>query len=141
MLKSLKTEAYFDAAHFLSDYDGKCKNLHGHRWHVVVYLTAEELHAGGALRGMVLDFADFEREVQGLADSLDHSFIVEERSLKPKTLACLESEGFTLTTLPFRTTAENIARWFAEQLESRGLPVSQVELYETPNNCAIYYKE
>jgi len=28
----LKTEASFDSAHFLTDYYGKCENLHGHRW-------------------------------------------------------------------------------------------------------------
>ncbi|WP_407635714.1 6-pyruvoyl trahydropterin synthase family protein [Olsenella uli] len=28
----LKTEASFDGAHFLTDYHGKCENLHGHRW-------------------------------------------------------------------------------------------------------------
>ncbi len=27
----LKTESSFDAAHFLTDYHGKCENLHGHR--------------------------------------------------------------------------------------------------------------
>ena len=31
----LKTEQSFDSAHFLKDYDGKCRNLHGHCWRVV----------------------------------------------------------------------------------------------------------
>ena len=35
----LKTESSFDAAHFLTDYHGKCENLHGHRWRVVAYLA------------------------------------------------------------------------------------------------------
>ena len=51
---------------------------------------------------------------------------------------CLEMEGFTLTVLPFRTTAENLARYACERLTDAGLPVAQVDLYETPNNCAIY---
>jgi 6-pyruvoyltetrahydropterin/6-carboxytetrahydropterin synthase len=58
----------------------------------------------------------------------------------PKTLACLQEEGFTLSIMPFRTTAENLARWFCMQLEERGLPVIQVDVYETPSNCAIYRK-
>ena len=37
----LKTESSFDAAHFLTDYHGKCENLHGHRWRVVAYLKQE----------------------------------------------------------------------------------------------------
>ena len=32
----LQTEQSFDAAHFLKDYKGKCSNIHGHRWRVVV---------------------------------------------------------------------------------------------------------
>ena len=40
--------------------------------------------------------------------------------------------------LPFRTTAENLARYVCERLTEQGLPVSQVDMYETPNNCAVY---
>lgn len=134
----LKTEAAFDSAHFLTDYYGKCENLHGHRWRVVVYLEQDALQTEGTMRDMVLDFGVFKRAVREVADSLDHTFLVEEGSLKPATMAALEEEGFMLTVLPFRTTAENLARWFCEQLQGRGLPVSQVDCYETPNNCAIY---
>ena len=136
----LKTEASFDSAHFLTDYYGKCENLHGHRWRVVVYLEQGELQADGTMRDMVLDFGVFKRAVRGLADSLDHTFLVEEGSLAPETVQALEREGFSLTVLPFRTTAENLARWFFDQLEDQGLPVCQVDCYETPNNCAIYRK-
>ena len=136
----LKTEVEFDAAHFLTDYQGKCKNIHGHRWRVAVYLAASELHAEGTMRDMVLDFGEFEDAVRSLAGSLDHTFIVEEGSLHPDTLSCLKAEGFTLSFMPFRTTAENLARWFADQLEAQGLPVSQVEMHETPSNCAVYFK-
>ena len=57
----------------------------------------------------------------------------------PKTVECLEEEGFTLSVLPFRTTAENLARYFAERMIERGMPVSQADVYETPNNCASYF--
>ena len=134
----LKTEAAFDSAHFLTDYYGKCENLHGHRWRVVVYLEQDTLQTEGTMRDMVLDFGVFKRAVRELADSLDHTFLVEEGSLKSATIAALEDEGFSLTVLPFRTTAENLARWFFDQLLARGLPVAQVDCYETPNNCAIY---
>ena len=40
--------------------------------------------------------------------------------------------------MPFRTTAENLARYFFDKLANKGFPVSQVDVYETPNNCAIY---
>ena len=134
----LKTEASFDSAHFLTDYYGKCENLHGHRWRVVVYLQQESLQDSGTMKDMVLDFGVFKRAVREVADSLDHTFLVEEGSLAPATVAALEGEGFSLTIMPFRTTAENLARWFCEQLQARDLPVCQVDCYETPNNCAIY---
>ncbi len=134
----LKTESSFDAAHFLTDYHGKCENLHGHRWRVVAYLSQEELCTEGTHKDMVLDFSLFRQALRKLADEFDHSFIVEEGSLMPETLDCLAREGFSLTILPFRTTAENFARYFFDRLAGDGLPVSQIEVYETPHNCAIY---
>ena len=136
----LKTEASFDSAHFLTDYYGKCENLHGHRWRAVVYLEVADLQADGTMKDMVVDFGVFKRAVRELADALDHTFLVEEGSLAPATLAALEAEGFSLFIVPFRTTAENLAKWFFDALAERGLPVAQVEVYETPNNCA-YYRE
>ena len=134
----LKTEASFDSAHFLTDYYGKCENLHGHRWRVVAYIEREVLQSEGTMRDMVLDFGVFKKAVREVAASLDHAFLVEEGSLKPTTVEALKAEGFKLIMLPFRTTAENLARWFCGQLVERGLPVSQIDCYETPNNCAIY---
>lgn len=137
----LKTESCFDAAHFLTDYDGKCENLHGHRWRVVAYLATEKLQSEGQMKDMVIDFGDFKKALRDLTESFDHSFVVEEGSLMEKTIACLEEEEFKLSVVSFRTTAENFARYFAEKLIEQGLPVSQVDVYETPNNCAIYQVE
>ena len=134
----LKTEAFFDSAHFLADYYGKCENLHGHRWRMVVTLMQPALQAEGTMRDMVLDFGVFKRQVRALADELDHTFLVEEGTLRPATIAALEGEGFSLTILPFRTTAENLAHYAAQRLLDEGLPVSRVEMYETPQNCAIW---
>ena len=137
----LKTEAYFDSAHFLADYYGKCENLHGHRWRVVVYLGQENLQTQGTMKDMVLDFGVFKKAVRDLANEFDHTFLIEEGTLKPATLAALEGEGFVLKLLPIRTTAENLARHFFDRLSEQGLPVSQVDMYETPFNCAIYRPE
>jgi 6-pyruvoyltetrahydropterin/6-carboxytetrahydropterin synthase len=135
----LKTESEFDGAHFLTDYYGKCENLHGHRWKVVAYLRQPELHEGGTMKDMVVDFGEFKRILRGLTGELDHTFLVEDGSLMPKTIECLEEEGFNLSILPFRTTAENLAHYFADRLAEKGLPVSQVDVYETPLNCASYF--
>ena len=134
----LKTESSFDAAHFLTDYHGKCENLHGHRWRVVAVIAIDELQETGTCKDMVMDFGDFKRILRQLTEELDHSFIVEEGSLKPQTMECLKEEGFTLSVMPFRTTAENLARYFWQRLDDAGVPILTVEVYETPNNCAIY---
>ena len=111
----LKTEASFDSAHFLTDYYGKCENLHGHRWRMVVYLETADLQADGTMKDMVVDFGVFKRAVRDLAEELDHTFLVEEGSLADATLAALETEGFDLTVpdhgrefgaLRLRTTRE-----------------------------------
>ena len=134
----LSTEYWFDSAHFLTDYHGKCENLHGHQWRVTAYVRSDELGPSGTERDMVVDFATLKRIVREECDALDHTFLVEEGSLAPATLEALASEGFSLTILPFRTTSENLARYLFDRLSSRGLPVCRVDCNETPNNRASY---
>ena len=43
----LQTKASFDAAHFLWKYEGKCRNIHGHRWNVVAKIKSQELEQAG----------------------------------------------------------------------------------------------
>lgn len=134
----LKTESAFDAAHFLSDYDGKCENLHGHRWRVIAWIEVDELQTSGQEKDMVVDFGDFKRALRSLVAQFDHMFIVEEGSLAPETIAALESETFKLLVVPWRTTSENFARHFFDELVEMGFPVTRIEVDETPNNCAYY---
>lgn len=136
----LECEYAFDSAHFLTDYYGKCENLHGHRWRVVAKIEQPELQTEGTMKDMVLDFGVFKKTVKEICDRLDHTFLIEKGSLKPNTLAALQSEGFNLTVLPFRTTAENLAKHIFGELEKRGLPVAEIEVDETPNNRAFYRK-
>lgn len=134
----LKAEAFFDSAHFLTDYMGKCENLHGHRWRIEACIQAAQLQTSGTERDMVCDFGVFKQAIKSLAKDLDHTFLIEENSLAPKTISCLEEEGFTLKILPFRTTAENLAKYICEQLSSEGYNVAYIEVDETPNNRAIF---
>lgn len=136
----LKSEASFDSAHFLAGYEGKCSNLHGHRWRIIAQIQAEELETAGQLCGMVLDFGDFKRVLAELADDYDHALIIETGSLKERTKEALLDENFRLIEVPFRPTAENFARLFFERLQEQGFDVYEVEVYETPNNCAVYRK-
>ncbi|MCQ2417017.1 MAG: 6-carboxytetrahydropterin synthase QueD [Oscillospiraceae bacterium] len=134
----LKTSAAFDSAHFLHGYQGKCANLHGHRWNIEVEAGAEELQTEGEKRGMVLDFFDLKSAVRALAEEYDHALIYEENTLQSTTVSALQTEGFRLIAVPYRPTAENFAKSFYETLSRKGLPVVRVTVYETPNNCACY---
>ena len=135
---TLETTAAFDSAHFLAGYSGKCANIHGHRWTIRVAVSSEELLDSGEKRGMVIDFGDLKKLVRELADSFDHALIFEKGSLKNTTVDALSSEGFRLIEVSYRPTAENFARAFYHILKEKGLPVSVVTVYETPDNCASY---
>lgn len=135
---TLQTSASFDSAHFLKGYEGKCSNIHGHRWVVEVTVGAEEVAEEGQIRGMVVDFKILKEDLNRLADELDHSLVVEEGSLKETTKKALLEEEFRIVELPFRPTAENLAEYFFDEMEEKGYQVVLVKVYETPNNCAGY---
>ena len=134
----LKTSACFDSAHFLHGYNGKCANIHGHHWVVEVKISGDKLQGSGEKRGMLLDFGDFKQAVKKLAESFDHTLIYEKNTLKPATVAALKEEGFSLVETDFRPTAENFAAHIYANLCNKGIPVSCVAVYESPENCAMY---
>ncbi len=134
----LKTEQTFDSAHFLKEYNGKCKNLHGHCWRVIAEIKSEALRSDPQTRGMVLDFSDLKKALKALCDALDHALVYETGSLKEATLAAFADEDFKTVAVPFRPTAENFAKYFFEKLRTAGLPVHRVEVFETAANCAAY---
>lgn len=134
----LETEQSFDAAHFLSGYEGKCRNLHGHRWRIVARIATDQLNKEKQTRDMVIDFGDFKKVLGQLTDELDHSLIIESGSLKPKTLEALKEENFNISEVSFRPTAEQFSRYFYERLKEQSFPVYSVSVYETPTNCATY---
>lgn len=135
----LTIEQSFDAAHFLADYNGKCGNIHGHRWRVVLHIETEYLKEDMQERGMGVDFSVLKAELKKVVDVFDHNFLIEKGSLREKTMAVLQEEGFHMVELPFRPTAENFARHFYEEFAKSEYPVAMVQVYETPNNCATYF--
>ncbi len=129
----ITSESSFDAAHFLTNYEGKCKNIHGHRWRVVVTIKGE------LTNGMLVDFGGFKKDIKDLCDYFDHSFIVEKGSLDKKLFDLLNKQ-FVLRVVEFRTTAENFSKYIFEEM-SKKYSVKEVCVYETPNNCARYVCE
>ncbi|MGN0193985.1 MAG: 6-pyruvoyl trahydropterin synthase family protein [Pseudoramibacter sp.] len=138
---TLKTQGHFDAAHFLKGYQGKCANLHGHRWTVTAEIQGAALQTDVQHRGMLVDFGDLKKDLRELCDGFDHCLIYEDGSLSETALQALEEEGFRLQAVPFRPTAENLAASFAEKMTAKGYDVRRVEVYETPDNMAAYEPE
>jgi 6-pyruvoyltetrahydropterin/6-carboxytetrahydropterin synthase len=138
---SITTEASFDAAHFLKNYNGKCKNIHGHRWRIILEIQSENLKKDLQEKGMITDFGNIKRDLKELADKFDHTFIYEKNSLKKELVDMLISEDFALNEVDFRPTAENFSKYFYDEIAKKGYNVSKVSVYETPNNCATYSEE
>lgn len=134
----IKTQQGFDSAHFLAGYEGKCANIHGHRWEVHAEVASQELLRGGQNDGMVVDFSDIKSVLRGLVDSLDHALLIQKGSMRSKTLGCLVEDGFRVIELDFRPTAENFARYFFDKIKETGFAVKRVTVYETQRNCATY---
>ncbi|MCX5680769.1 MAG: glutamate racemase [Candidatus Omnitrophica bacterium] len=58
----------FAASHSLRDYEGKCKKLHGHTWHVDIVVRGKDVNNVG----MLLDFKEIKNELKGILETLDH---------------------------------------------------------------------
>lgn len=134
----LKAEHSFDSAHFLSGYEGKCKNIHGHRWKVEIEVKSQTLISGGQLDGMVIDFGDLKKAVKSMVDIYDHALIIEKSTMREETLNCLNQDGFAIIQTDFRPTAENFAAFFFHKMKSDGFNMKRVTVYETPSNSASF---
>jgi len=88
------------------DYESKCQNLHGHNWIITVTCQSETLNSNG----MVIDFT----EISKIAKRLDHA---------------------NLNEILKQPTAENIAKWLADQI---GPQCVEVRIQESEGNEACY---
>lgn len=121
MVIKLTKSFTFDAAHFLPNHKGKCSSMHGHTYRLEVTVIREEgtLINIGSDEGMVIDFADLKGIVKDeVIDKIDHKVLNEVFS--------------------FRTTAENMAAHIftvlTEKLQSVGVRVDNIRLWETPDS-------
>lgn len=134
----LKAEHSFDSAHFLANYEGKCGNIHGHRWKIEIEIQSENLVNGGQLDGMVIDFGDLKSDVKAMADYYDHALIIQEGTMREETLRSICEDGFKVIEVKFRPTAENFAAFFFKAMKDKGYKVKRATVYETPTNSAVY---
>ena len=126
----------FDAAHVLTNHRGLCKNLHGHTYRVDVSVTQPE----GDSSDMVIDFKDLKRiATEVVCERFDHAFIYNTDSEGEREIAAVvERYGMRTAPIPFRSTAENLAKLFHGELKARIPGVSSVRVWETADSCAEY---
>jgi 6-pyruvoyltetrahydropterin/6-carboxytetrahydropterin synthase len=114
-------EQHFEAAHFLRGYKGKCENIHGHRYSVVVRLKAAKLND----IGLAYDFTDIKRHLAGIMAKFDHA---------------------SLNDIPpfdkINPSAENIAATIDSELKlklaAEPVAISAVEVWENPGQGIVY---
>jgi len=108
---------HFDAAHALRGYRGKCENIHGHRYEVVINLGYEKLDG----MGLACDFTVVKRHLREVLSGFDHVSLND--------------------VAPFdriNPSAENIAKKIYEELHKRKLPIATVRVYESPDTWVTY---
>ncbi len=125
-------EIDFCYGHRLLNYDGKCRYLHGHNGRAIITIESATLDE----RGMVLDFTEIKRYVSTWIDeNLDHRMLLCKDDPYVQILKDLGEPLFLMDENP---TAENIARLIGEYALSRGFPVVECQLWETPRCFATY---
>ena len=110
----------FEAAHKLPNVpeDHKCRRLHGHSFHVTVYVSGSV----GEHSGWVTDFGDIKTACAPIHEALDHRYLNDVPGLD-------------------NPTSENIARWIWVKLISELPGLSRVEVRETCTSGCIYRGE
>jgi 6-pyruvoyltetrahydropterin/6-carboxytetrahydropterin synthase len=107
----------FDSAHFLPNVPmgHKCKELHGHTWHLTIYAEGEVLEP----EGWVLDFTDLKSAVKPVIDTIDHKLLNDIPGLE-------------------NPTTEVLSMWLWKQVKPKLPSLKKIELKETPSSGAIY---
>ena len=120
---SVRVEARFEAAHFLREYRGISEPLHGHSYKVEADLAAR----GGGLDSdaIAVDFVSAKRKLETLAKTLDYGCI---NDVAPFT--------------EVNPSAENIAEWFARELQAavdgENAVVTAITVWEGPVNSVTF---
>jgi 6-pyruvoyltetrahydropterin/6-carboxytetrahydropterin synthase len=117
----VSVEKTFAAGHALRNYRGKCENVHGHNYRVLVTIQGQELDS----IGLLVDFVEVKKLMSQVIDRLDHQFINDV-------------EPFDI----LNPSAENMAKYFYEEI-STGLGespvrVGEVKVWETDTASATY---
>ncbi len=130
----------FEMAHALWNYDGKCKNIHGHTFKLEVTVIGEPINDPESPKnGMVIDFGDIKQIIKtNIIDKYDHHLVINANS--PHNKLDYESVGFELVTRKnYQPTSENLLVEFVEVIKNNlpsNVKLLSVKLWETKSSYA-----
>ena len=132
MMKIAK-EFRWEMGHRLKFHKGKCINLHGHSYKMMVEFSGE---IDG--NGMVLDYYDVKEIIAPIVEELDHGFLVYEQD--KELVEILKKLNSKHTVVNFESTAENLCKYFLKKISEKELPKNingiSVKVFETENTYA-----
>jgi len=113
----------FEMAHALDCYDGLCRNIHGHSYHLDVTVRGEVLQDQHSPKnGMVMDFGVLKQIVQdAVISKIDHALLLNRNS-NPALIETLQQNFEKVILLDYQPTTENMLIDFASQI-AVALPV------------------
>lgn len=142
-MKSVTKEITFDCAHMLSNYEGKCNNLHGHTYKVCVQLASMGLQLTGSQRDMIVDFNKLKEAMQSvIMDKFDHALVISGDGLREEAEDALLKWAIKYNkkyfVMPRRTTAEQMAQFIKIEMQEyfKSEYEISVQVWETPTSYA-----
>jgi 6-pyruvoyltetrahydropterin/6-carboxytetrahydropterin synthase len=135
----------FEMAHALYGYDGPCRNIHGHTYHLRVTIKGFPITDDSDVKlGMVMDFGNLKKVVmEEIISIYDHALVLNDSAPYVKN-ELLTSEFEKVFTVPFQPTCENLMLMFLEKIRpyfTGDLELVGVELRETPTSYADWRLE
>lgn len=136
-------EFSFEMAHALWNYDGPCRNVHGHSYRLFVTLAGHPVSDHGNPRnGMVMDFNDLKEIVKKeIISVFDHAVTVSDAYDKEK-LDSFRNLFDNIIVVNYQPTCENLVTDFAVRIKRR-LPekvkLHSLKLYETATSYAEWF--
>jgi len=137
-------EFSFEAGHALFGYDGKCKNLHGHSYHLYVTVIGQPISDTTNVKfGMVIDFGDLKKIVnEEIVDVFDHSMIFNKNTPHLELAEELISREHHILLVDYQPTTEMMIIDFAKKIQKHlpdTIKLHSLKLQETATSFAEWY--